>query len=66
MKASNHNDVWDMTYDATNQAVLIDMPEEDAMEIAARAQEAGISVEAYIRRGFGFPDAPPQARAPVR
>jgi hypothetical protein len=49
-------DEWDVSW--ADGVMTIWLPEEDALEIEARAKEAGVSVEIYVRRKFGFPDEP--------
>jgi hypothetical protein len=47
-------DEWRLQYH--DGVLTIEMSAEDAQEIEARATEAGLSVEVYMRRTWGFED----------
>jgi hypothetical protein len=57
----NDDHAWQLS--CSDGLMTIAMPEEDARLIETRAKQAGISVEAYLRRQFDLPAEPPTTSA---
>lgn len=47
---------WGLSFQ--NGVLTIEMPQDDADEVAIRAAKAGLSVENYLRQMWGFPLLP--------
>lgn len=53
----DEDDEWRVSW--SGDIMTVEMSEDDAREIEARAKAAGVTVGVYFRRRLGLPDEPP-------